>query len=118
MRNFVVRLFVNALGLWGAAQLIDGVTLSGGFTQVLWVALIFGVINAILKPVLLLLSLPILFVTLGLFTLVINAGLLLVTDRLTDHLVVDGFLPALLGSVVISIISLVLAGFLKDEKKD
>lgn len=117
MRNFVVRLLVNAVALWAAAEVIDGVTLAGGFGEVLWVALIFGVVNAILKPALLLLSFPILLITLGLFTLVINAGLLLLTASLTDALLVDGFGAAILGSVVVSIISVVLAGALKDKKK-
>lgn len=117
MRNFVVRLFVNALALWGAAELLDGISLAGDFGAVLWVALVFGAVNAVLKPVLILLSLPVLFLTLGLFTLVINAGLLLVTSALTDALAVDGFVPALLGGLVVSVVSMVLAGALKDEKK-
>lgn len=117
MRNFIVRLFVNALALWGAAELLDGITLAGGFTDVLWVALVFGIVNAILKPVFSILALPLLFLTLGLFTLVINAALLLITARLTDALAVSGFGTAVLGSVVISVISMVLAGALKDKKK-
>ena len=117
MRNFVVRLFVNAFALWAAAELLDGVALHGGFGHVLWVALVFGLVNAILKPALLLLSLPILLITLGLFTLVINAGLLLVTAALTDALSVDGFGAAFLGSLVITVVSVVLASALKDGKK-
>jgi len=117
MRNFVVRLFVNALALWAAAELLEGITLAGGFGDVLWVALVFGLVNAVLKPILLLLALPVLFLTLGLFTLVINAGLLLLTGALTDALTVDGFVPALVGGLIISVVSMVLAGALKDEKK-
>jgi len=117
MRNFVIRLFVNALALWAAAELVGGIHLAGGFGDVLWVALVFGLVNAVLKPALLLLSLPILFVTLGLFTLVINAGLLLLTASLTGALAVDGFFAAFLGGLIISVVSVVLAGALKDEKK-
>ena len=117
MRNFVIRLFVNALALWAAAGLLDGVHLEGGFADVLWVALVFGLVNAFLKPVILLLSLPVVFLTLGLFTLVINAGLLLLTDALTDSLSVDGFGAAFLGALVVSLVSTVMSWFLKDEKK-
>ena len=105
MRNFVVRLFANALALWAAAEILEGVHLAGGFTDVLWVALVFGLVNAFLKPIVMLLSLPLLFVTLGLFTLVINAGLLLLTDRLTDGFTVEGFGAAFLGALIISVVS-------------
>ncbi|UCC25303.1 MAG: phage holin family protein [Gemmatimonadales bacterium] len=118
MRNFVIRLFVNALALWIAAEFLDGITLAGGFEDVLWVALVFGIVNAVLKPILSVLALPLLFVTLGLFTLVINAALLLLTDRLTEALSVAGFGTAVVGSLVISIISMALAAILKDKKKD
>jgi putative membrane protein len=116
VRNFVIRLFVNALALSAAAYLVEGITLTGGFGAVLVVALIFGLINAILKPVVLLLSLPFLFLTLGLFALVINAGMLLLTDRLTGALSVDGFWAALWGSVMVSLVSLVLNAMLEDKK--
>lgn len=118
MRNFIVRIFANAVSLWAAAEVLEGVHLTGDFADVLWVALVFGLVNAVLKPILMILSFPLLFVTLGLFTLVINAGLLLLTDRLTESFAVDGFVPALLGSILISIVSMVMAAILKDEKKD
>jgi putative membrane protein len=117
MRNFIIRLFVNALALSLAAYLVDGITLVEDFGQVLLVALVFGLINAILKPILLFLSMPFLFLTLGLFALVINAGMLLLTDALTEALSVSGFWAALWGSVVISLTSMVLNAFLKDEKE-
>lgn len=117
MRNFIIRLFVNALALSAASYLIGGITLAGGFGQVLLVALVFGLVNALLKPVMMLLSLPLLLLTLGLFTLVINAVLLLITARLTDALSVSGFGTAVLGSLVISIVSLVLNGLLSDDRK-
>jgi putative membrane protein len=117
VKNFVVRLFVNALALSAAAYLIDGVDLTGTFGGVLLVALVFGLVNALIKPVVMLISLPALFLTLGLFALVVNAGLLLLTARLTDSLSVAGFLPALWGSVVVSLVSMLAGGLLKDEKK-
>lgn len=117
MRTFVIRLFVNALALSAAAWLVDGVQLSDEFTQVLLVALVFGVVNALLKPILLLLSFPFLLVTLGLFTLVINAGLLLLTADLMDGLSVSGFGAAVLGSLVVSVVSVLLGGLRDGEKE-
>lgn len=115
MKNFVIRLFVNALALSAAAYFVQGITLDGGFGPVLLVALVFGLVNAILKPIVMLVTLPLLFVTLGLFTLVINAGLLLLTARLTDALVVDGFGPAFWGALVVSIVSMLLSWLLDDD---
>jgi len=117
MRNFLLRLFVNALALSAAGWLVDGVNLSEDFVQVLMVALVFGLINAILKPILKLLSFPLLFLSLGLFSIVINAALLLLTARLVEGFSVDGFMSAILGSLVISIVGMFLNGALKDEKK-
>jgi len=115
MRNFVIRLFANALALWAAAELFQGVSLAGGFGDVLWVALVFGLVNAFLKPVILLFSLPLVFLTLGLFTVVINGVLLLVTEALTDNFSVDGFLTAVLAALFISVVSMILSGLLKDD---
>lgn len=117
MRNFLIRLFVNSLALSAAAWLVDGITLSGGFGQVLIVALVFGILNAILKPILVVFSLPFIVVTLGLFALVVNGVMLLVTARLTDHLAVSGFGAAVLGSIVISVVTILLGGVLQDGEK-
>jgi putative membrane protein len=117
MRNFLIRLFVNALALAAAAWLIDGIQMSGGFFDVLMVALVFGILNAILKPLLLFFSLPLLILTLGLFALVVNAVMLMITGSLLDDFAVSGFWAALLGSLVISIVTMLLGGALKDGEK-
>lgn len=117
MRNFLIRLIVNALALSAAAWLVPGITLTGGFWDVLLVALVFGVVNALLKPIVLLLSLPFLILTLGLFAFVVNGVMLLVTAALTDHLAVAGLLAAILGSIVISLVTMLLGGALDDAKK-
>ena len=117
MRNFIIRIFVNALALSAAAWLIDGIQLSDDFGAVLLVALIFGLLNAILKPILILFSLPFILLTLGLFAFVVNAAMLLLTARLTEHLAVSGFGAAILGSLVVTIVTIVLGGALKDGKK-
>ena len=117
MRNFLIRLFVNALALAAAAWLVDGIQMSGGFLDVLMVALVFGILNAILKPLLLFFSLPLLILTLGLFALVVNAVMLMITGSLLDDFAVSGFWAALLGSLVISIVTMLLGGALKDGEK-
>ncbi|NJD20839.1 MAG: phage holin family protein [Gemmatimonadetes bacterium] len=117
MRNFVIRIFVNALALSAAAWLVPGISLTGGFADLLLVALVFGLVNALLKPLVFLLSLPFLLLTLGLFAFVVNGAMLLVTARLTDHLAVSGLGAAILGSIVISLVTAVLGGALKDERR-
>lgn len=117
MRNFLIRLIVNALALSAAAWLLDGISLSGGFFDVLLVALVFGLLNALLKPILLFFSLPFLIVTLGLFAFVVNALVLMLTASLTDAMSVSGFGAALLGSLVVSLVTLFLGSALKDELK-
>lgn len=117
MRNFLIRLIVNSLALTVAAWLIPGIRMSDDFADVLLVALVFGVLNALLKPILLILSLPLLILTLGLFAFVVNALLLLLTARLLDDFAVSGFWTAVLGSIVISIVTMLLGGALKDGEK-
>lgn len=112
MEKLVIRLFINAVALWGAATVVSGVTLSRDFWAVLMVALIFGVVNALIKPLVTLLTLPLVILTLGLLTLVINAGMLILTAYLTRHLSVAGFGAAFLGALVISLVSFLLSVFL------
>jgi len=118
MTNFLIRLSINALALAAAAWLIDGIQLSGGFWDILVVALVFGLLNAVLKPILMLFSLPFLIVTLGLFALVVNAVMLLITAELLDDFAVAGFWTAVLGSVVISLVTMLLGGVLKDAESE
>lgn len=118
MRNLVIRTFVNALALSAASWLIAGIELTGGFWSVIFVALVFGLLNAVLKPILMILSLPFLLVTLGLFAFVVNGVLLLLTARLTEHLAVSGLGSAILGSIVISIVTILLGGFLDDGDRE
>lgn len=118
MKNFVIRLFINALALSIAAWWVPGIGMSDSFFDVLWIALIFGLVNAILKPVLMLLSLPLLFITLGLFTFVINAALLMLTAALVDVFTVEGWGAAILGSIAVSVVSLALGLLAGDESGD
>ena len=115
MRNLMIRLFVNAVALWVAARLVSGIELSGEFGPVLLVAAVFGLVNALIKPLVLVLSIPFVILTLGLFTLVINALMLMLTAALTGSFAVSGFLAALWGSILISLVSLLFSLVLPDR---
>ncbi|TVP75960.1 MAG: phage holin family protein [Gemmatimonadales bacterium] len=115
MRNLIIRLFINAVALWVAAQLVGGIELEGEFWPVLLVAAVFGLVNALLKPILLLLTLPVVVLTLGLFTLVVNALMLWLTAALVGALSVEGFWPAFLGALLITVVSFVLSVFLPEN---
>ena len=112
MRHLLVRLIVNAAALFAAVKLIPGMHFTGGIGQLVLVALVFGLVNAVVRPILTLLSCPLIVVTLGLFLLVINALMLWLTSWLSDKFTlgfhVDGFVTALLGGLVIGIVSTVL----------
>ncbi len=118
MRQFVLRLVVNAIALMAAGSVISGIQMTSGFWEVLGVATVFTLVNAFLRPVVTLLSLPFIFLTLGLFMLVVNAGMLMITDALSAGLAVDGFGSAFLGSLVISAVNLLAGGLVKDRKDD
>lgn len=113
--RIIIRVLINAAALWVAAELIDGIVLSDRPVAVLIVAVIFGLVNGLIRPVVKLLTFPITLVTLGLFILVINAAMLQLTDWLSDDLRVDGFGPSILGGIVISLVSWFLSAFLDDE---
>lgn len=116
MRNLIVRLFVNAVALWVSAHLVSGIELAGSFWELLLVAAVFGIVNALLKPLIVLLSLPFLILTLGLFALVINASMLMLTAALVDSLVVEGWWAALVGSVLVSLVSLLFSIVLPEAR--
>jgi len=107
--NLIIRLFMNAIALWVAARAVPGIGLSGELGPILFVAAVFGVVNALVKPIVMFVSIPFVVLTLGLFILVINAGMLMLTATLVDSLSVRGFGAALLGSLLISLVSLLLS---------
>jgi putative membrane protein len=112
---FLLRLLINAAALWVAIQLVDGIDHRGSWWSLLFVALVFGLLNASIRPLLKLLSLPIIILTLGLFIFVINALMLLMTGWVSGLLnlgfYVDGFWDAFLGGLIVTIVSLLLSLF-------
>ena len=126
--GFLVRWFVNALALLIAALIVPGIRLTASGTSpglnewvtLAIVALIFGILNAIIRPVLVLFTLPLTIVTLGLFIFVINALMLMLTGGIAEGLNlgfrVDGFRAALLGALVISVVGFVLTRIFAVER--
>lgn len=102
MAGLVLRLLIAALGLALAALLVPGISVSGPWT-LLFAALVLGIVNAFVRPVLILLTLPITVVTLGLFLLVINAAMLALVAWMFDGFVIAGFWPALFGAIVVGV---------------
>ena len=103
--RLVIRLVVLAAIIDLVAHIVPGIHLHGSFVWLLWIAVIFSVVNLILGPLFRLLSLPFIIVTLGLFLLVVNAALLAITAALTTHLDIDNFWSALLGGFLIAVFS-------------
>lgn len=113
--KLIMKLLINAAALWAAGSLISGIDLDGDFWTILLVALVFGLVNTFIKPILKILSFPVILLSLGLFTLVINAAMLGLTANFTDALSIDGFWSALLGAIVISVVSAILNQFVSDK---
>lgn len=103
--RLAIRLVVLAAIIDVVARIVPGIHVHGGFGWLVWVALIFSLVNLILGPLFRLLSLPFIILTLGLFLLVVNAGLLAITAALTKHLDVDSFGSAVLGGFLIALFS-------------
>ena len=117
----MIRFLATAAALWVAARIVPGISHTGTWLSLLGVAAVFGVINSVIAPVAKLLSLPFIVLTLGLFALVVNALMLGLTSWVAGELNlgfhVNGFWPALLGSLVISITSALLVGAFDDKKR-
>ena len=114
MRNFLLRVVINAVALAATAAVLPGISVTdNSIVTLLIVAVIFGLVNAIIKPVLKLLTCPLIFLTLGLFLLVINGVLLLITEALSgNRLIIDGFGWAILGGFIMGVVGVVLEGVL------
>ncbi len=102
MAGFVLRLLIVALGLWLASEWVPGIEVKGAGT-LLGAALLLGIVNAVVRPVLIILTLPATVLTLGLFLLVINAAMLGLVAWMFDNFTIAGFWPALFGSIVVSV---------------
>lgn len=107
-------MIVNAIAVFAAAYLLPGVRVES-FTTAIIVAIVLALLNLVVKPILVLLTIPITILTLGLFLLIINALIVLLCDSLVSGFDVDGIIYALLFSLVVSLISAVMEGLAKDR---
>ena len=104
MSGFLIRLLISAFGLWLAHTLVSGITIDGGFALFL-AAFLLGIVNAVVRPVFVLLTLPLTLLTLGLFLLVVNGLMLELVSFLVPGFHIAGFGSALLGAIVVSLVS-------------
>ena len=102
MNGILIRLAITAVGLWLATSLVDGIRVDDTFTLVL-AAILLGIVNAIIRPIAILLTIPITVLSLGLFLWPINAGMLWVVGRLLDGFDISSFGAALLGAALVSV---------------
>lgn len=124
MNNFILRLIINAVALYAAIVLVPGIELQGGASQwlaVLLLALVFGLLNALLRPLLFFLTCPLIILTLGLGTLLINTLLFYLTGLIGAQFgwgfTTDSFLSAFLGALVVSIVSFFLSLLLREDRR-
>jgi len=123
MTKFLLRLIINAIALYLAVQIVPGIDLRSGLPSLLWLALIFGLVNALVRPLLKFLTCALIILTLGLFTLVINTFMFWLTSIIGQSfgiaLVISDpvWWNAFLGGMVVSIVSIIMTMILKDELK-
>ena len=114
--KLLIRWGTLAGAFWVVSALIPGIVVKGGFTTYLWVALLFGLLNATLGSLLKLLTLPAVILTLGLFLVVVNAAILMLVARWSDKLDVNNFWSALLAAAIISVIRALVSGVTKKAR--
>lgn len=123
MLRLLIRLIVNAVALWVAIEVVPGLQYEGSWLSLLIIAFIFGLVNALVRPIIILLTCPLIVLSLGLFVLVINTLMLALTvwlsrDVFNLGLTSTGFWATFLGAVVISIVSGVISLLIKDDRED
>ena len=123
MYKFILRLVINGFALFAAIYLVPGISLQDPDpVTYVWLALIFGLLNALVKPILKLVTCPVILLTLGLFSLIINTALFYLTAWVGEQfgvgIFIENFLAAFLGALIVSIVSTFFNMILKDELKD
>ena len=111
MTGFLIRTLITAFGLWLATVIVPGVHIADN-TTLIWAAVLLGVVNAIVRPLLIVLTLPITFLTLGFFLLVVNAGMFGLVAWLLNDFHVSGFFPAFFGAIVVAVSAWFASGFI------
>ncbi|MCX5840376.1 MAG: phage holin family protein [Deltaproteobacteria bacterium] len=114
MKGILIRWLILTMAILSAAYLLDGIEVRG-FISAFFAAAVLGILNAVLRPVLIILTLPLNILSLGLFTFVINAFLLKMASGVIPGFEVHGFWPALFGSLIISLVSWLLSSLINDR---
>ncbi len=121
MTKFFLRWIINAVAVYLAVVIVPGIAYEGGWLGVIWLALILGLLNAFIRPILKFLTCPLILLTLGLFTLAINTFVFwlmsVVGQGFGIGITVDGIWPAFLGGLVVSLVSILFSLVLRDEMK-
>ena len=112
--GFIIKVIVTGLAVFVADYFLDGVNINNDWTTVSIVALVLALLNTFIKPILVILTIPVTIVTLGLFLLIINALMVIWADKLIEGFTVDGWWAALIFSLIVSIVSAILNSFAKD----
>lgn len=118
MRKLLLRWAIGALAVYVATRIVNGIYVGGGWLSYLWVALVLGLVNAVVAPIIKLLTCPLRILSLGVFTLVINAAMLLLVSKIVPEFVVRDFGAAFVGAIIISVVSLVLSVITGAQRKD
>ena len=116
MLRAILQFLVTALGLWASAKLVPGVEFAAT-SSLLWAALLLGIVNALVRPILVFLSFPLTIITFGLFLLVVNAATIGIVAVLLDGFVVDGLWAGIGAAIVTGVVSWIAGAFVPDEKK-
>jgi putative membrane protein len=113
MTHLILRIVINALSIAIAVTVVDGISFTGEWWKMLFVGAVFGIVNSFLKPLVTFFTLPLIILTLGLFTLIVNTLMLLITVSLSGPLglglQIHGFWPAFKGALIISLVSMMLS---------
>lgn len=117
MLRAILQFLVTAAGLWAASRLVPGVSFAAT-SSLLWAALLLGVVNALVRPILMVISFPLTIITFGLFLLVVNAATIGIVAVLLDGFVVDGLWAGIGAAIVTGVVSWLAGAFIPDEKRN
>jgi putative membrane protein len=113
MAQLILRVMINAISIAAAIKLVDGLTFTGEWWKMIIIGAVFGIVNSLLKPIMMFFTFPLIILTLGIFTLVVNALMLIITAKLSGpfHLgfQIHGFWAAFWGALIVSIVSMLLS---------
>lgn len=116
MLRLVIHILSNAIGIWAAARLVPGIHFYGNWKWLILAGAVLGFINFFIKPIVKIISLPLIWVTLGLFTIVINVVLFNLVAKVVPALVIDTWTAAFWAMIVVSVINFIISSLIKDEE--